>query len=115
VLVLRILAGHPTIYHFQSQICYVFNADGLYEVNLGDAGLESERGWFYKAISSQYWCLVNCNNTVLDVPLFLSSLRAFLVQSASPHSNRLKWRNKYNYFPIEYYMKHWALSELIMG
>ncbi|KAF8509907.1 hypothetical protein JB92DRAFT_2943287, partial [Gautieria morchelliformis] len=58
VLVLRILAGHPTIYHSQSQICYVFNADGLYVVNLGDAGLQSGHRRFYDAISSNYWCLV---------------------------------------------------------
>ena len=115
MLVLRTLAGHPTIYHYESQICYVINADGLYEVNLGDVGLESEDEQFYSAISSQYWCLVDCNRTVPDVPPFLSYLRAFLVQSASPSRDRLEWRKKYDYYSIEYYLKPWSLSELIMG
>ncbi|KAF8524245.1 hypothetical protein JB92DRAFT_3109660 [Gautieria morchelliformis] len=115
VLVLRILAGRPTIYHSQSQICYVFNADGLYVVNLGDAGLQSERWRFYHAISSDYWCLVDCNRTVQGVPESLSCLEAFIVQSASPRIQRLEWRKKYEAVSIEYYMRPWTLSELIMG
>jgi hypothetical protein len=115
VLILRILAGHPTIYYFQPDIFYVFNADGLYEVDLGHKGLQSERARFHNAISSEYWCLVDSNRSVLDVPPFLSYLRAFIVQSASPRKDRLEWRKKYDYYSIKYYMKHWSLSELIMG
>ncbi|KIM89450.1 hypothetical protein PILCRDRAFT_2664 [Piloderma croceum F 1598] len=117
VLVLRILAGRPTIYHFEPEICYVFDADGLYEVNFGTiGGLQSLGRWqFNKAVSPQYWCLGNSSQTVRDVPPFLASLRVFLVQSTSPHIERIEWRKKYDYVAIPYLMKNWSLSELIMG
>jgi hypothetical protein len=66
----------------------MFNADGLYRVDLTDIGLLDEQAHFYKAISPQYWCLVNCNRSVLVVPPFLSESRAFIVQAASPRSER---------------------------
>lgn len=93
-----------------------FNANGLYEVNvnLRDVGTQSDER-FYNAISSNYWCLVDCNRTVLDVPPSLSELRAFIVQSASPRNDRLGWRKKYSYLSIKYYMEPWSLPELIMG
>jgi hypothetical protein len=100
VLVLRILAGQPTIYHHKPKICYVFNGDGLYEVNFRDAGIHSSgRRQFSRPISSQYWCLVYCNRAVQDVPDFLATLRAFIVQSVPPRDDRLKsWRKTYDHF-----------------
>ncbi|KIM90408.1 hypothetical protein PILCRDRAFT_1716 [Piloderma croceum F 1598] len=116
VLVLRILAGRPTIYHFGPDICYVFDADGLYEVNFGNTGLQSSGHWqFNNAISQQDWCLVDSNQTVVSVPPFLASLPIFLVQSASPRSERIEWSKKYNHVHITYCMKNWSLSELIVG
>ncbi|KAF8806595.1 hypothetical protein BYT27DRAFT_7141270 [Phlegmacium glaucopus] len=118
VLFLRVLAGCPTIYHFEPGNCYVFNADGLYEVNFGDTGLglqPSGRLHFNKAISSQYWCLVDSNRSVTSVPPFLALLGTFLIQVASPRSDPIEWRKKYDHVSITYYMKNWLLSELIMG
>jgi hypothetical protein len=114
VLTLRVLAGRPTIYHYRTESCFVFNADGLYEVPFAKLGVDAELQ-FYVAISSQYWCLIDCNRLVLDVPPQLSTLRSFLLQSASPRKGQLNWQNKYNHISIRYYMKPWSLSELIAG
>jgi hypothetical protein len=76
VLVLRVLAGRPTIYQHRPERCLVFNADGLYEVPFTKLGVDAE-AQFYVAISSQYWCMIGRNKFVTDsdVPFQLSTLR----------------------------------------
>ncbi|KIL71128.1 hypothetical protein M378DRAFT_201760 [Amanita muscaria Koide BX008] len=115
VLVLRILAGYPTIYYSSSNILYIFNADGLYRVDPTNLEFKRARAPFYKAISPQYWCLVDCNRDVVDVPFFLSRTRAFIVQTASPRSERIDWVKKYQSTSTRYFTKNWTLPELIIG
>jgi hypothetical protein len=115
VLVLRILAGCPTIFQSASNTFYIFNAVGLYSVDLTNTELSVEKYRFYKEISPQYWCLVDCNRDVPDVPHFLSQSRAFILQAASPRSERIDWVKKYSFLAPRYFMKNWPLGELIVG
>ena len=115
MLVLRILAGCPTIFQSRPNIFYIFNAVGLYSVDLNNFGLAVEEYRFYKAISPQYWCLVDCNSDVPDMLYFLSQSRAFILQVASPRSERIDWVKKYNFWAPMYFMKNWSLGKLIMG
>jgi hypothetical protein len=114
VLVLRILAGCLTIFQSTSNTFYIFNAVGLYSVDVTNIELP-EKYRFYKAISPQYWCLVDCNRDVPVVPHFLSQSRAFILQAASPRSERIDWVKKYSFLAPRYFMKNWLLDELIMG
>ena len=75
VLLLRILAGQPTT---NPRSVMSYNADGLSEMNLGDAGVQlSGRRRFSNAVPSQYWCLVDCKRNVEDVPNFLGNTMCF--------------------------------------
>ena len=114
MLVLRILAGCPTIYHTTANYYYIFNADGLYIADPTNKFFEAYED-FYIAISPEYWCLVDCNRTVPDVPVFLARTLAFIVQAASPRSERIDWVKKYHSRARRYFMKNWSLAELIMG
>ena len=71
--------------------------------------------YFRKAISPEYWCLVDSNREVPDVPVFLAKTRAFIVQATSPRDDRMQWAKKYEPLTIMYFMKNWSLAELIMG
>ena len=114
MLVLRILAGCPTIFHSTSNIFYIFNAVGLYRVDLTNVELFVEQYRFYKAISPQYWCLVDCNRSVPNMPPFLSQSHAFIIQATPPRSERIDWVKKYGYRAPRYFMRNWPLGELIV-
>ncbi|KAF5379246.1 hypothetical protein D9615_006049 [Tricholomella constricta] len=115
VLVLRILAGCPTIFHFRSNTCYLFNAQGLYKINLADEEFIDAQHHFRKVVSPQYWCLVDSNHSVPDVPPQLSQTRAFILQVASPRFDRVDWVKKHGSTTCRYFMMNPTLPELIMG
>ena len=115
MLVLQVLAGCPTILHSKSSYCYIFNAAGLYRVDLTNNEFFDEQYQLKNVISLQYWCLVDCNHDILDMPHFLSQSCTFILQAASPQSDRIDWVKKYNFLAPRYFMKNWPLDKLIMG
>ncbi|KAM6499004.1 hypothetical protein JOM56_006952 [Amanita muscaria] len=94
---------------------FTYSTTGLYKVHPTNDDFVDARSHFNEAISPQYWCLVNCNHSVTDVPDFLSATRAFIVQAASPHSEHIDWVKKYSLRVPRYFMKSWTLPELIIG
>ena len=112
---LRILAGCPTIFHFRSNACYLFNAEGLYKIDLADEEFIDAQQHFRKVVSPQYWCLVDSNRSVLDVHPQLSQTGAFILQAASPRFDRVDWVKKYQSLGCRYFMMNPTLPELIMG
>lgn len=109
VLVLRILAGLPTILMTESDRFFIFQESGVIEVKSKDA---SE---FQAQISDKFWCLVDSNADLVGVPTCISDLGCFIVQAASPRATRLDWWTKARFAVDLYYMKEWSLSELIIG
>ena len=93
----------------------LFNADGLYRVDLTDTAFIDAQSKFFREISPQYWCLVDCNRSVPGVPYLLSQSLAFIVQAASPRSEHTDGVKKYHPGAWRYFMKNWSLAELIMG
>ncbi|KDQ06437.1 hypothetical protein BOTBODRAFT_60600 [Botryobasidium botryosum FD-172 SS1] len=115
-LVLRLLAGLPTIFVDNSWFLYIFNQAGVFELKGDYASFEyPAKHGFKAAINEDYWCLVDSTNTLIGVPYFILSLNRFVVQAASPRADRTAWIRKAPSAHVVYYMKSWTLSELIAG
>ena len=102
-----LLAECSTIFRSVPNIFYIFNKVGLYTVDLTNIGLFVENYRCYAAISPQYWCLVQPFR--LRVPPFLKELCAFILQAASPRSERIDWVKKYSYGAYRYFTRNWPL------
>ena len=61
------------------------------------------------------WCLIDFNLDVSTVPTFIQDLGLFIVQSSSPRQDHLEWTKKQSRATMEYFLKPWTLSELLVG
>ena len=114
VLILRLQAGLPTIYQSHPDRLYFFSKEGVFKCNCSPGHIPNPCE-FRRRIPESTWCLIDCNQDLVGVPMFIQQLRLFIVQASSLRSDHLKWTNKATSLVIRYFMKPWTLSELIVG
>lgn len=65
------------------------------------------------------WFLVDSSRKLTEVPVELSdlcdSLGGFIIQAASPRTERVDWRKKASKVVRVFWMASWSLEELIAG
>ncbi len=66
------------------------------------------------AIPTTTWCLVDTNESLETIPAPISNTPFFILQAASPERKHLQWANK-TIGILQYVMKPFSLSELIIG
>jgi hypothetical protein len=57
--------------------------------------------------------LIDSNQDLSTVPVFIRDLGLFIVQSPSPRQVHLEWTKKH--VTMRYFLKPWTLSELFVG
>jgi hypothetical protein len=112
LLVLRLQAGLPTIYQSRNTHLYYFTQDGVFELNLTGYFIATR---FRSQIPRSTWCLIDSNQDLSTVPVFIQDLNLFIVQSSSPRQDRLEWTKKQSRTTMDYFLKPWTLSELFVG
>ncbi|KDQ05913.1 hypothetical protein BOTBODRAFT_279886 [Botryobasidium botryosum FD-172 SS1] len=116
VLVLRLLAGLPTIFADKEKHLYIFNEAGAFVFdNYQDRLRGSAMSDFDKAMADGYWCLVDSTESLIGVPTFITNLDQFVVQAASLSNLSTDWIYHVTVPFVTYFMKPWTLSELIAG
>ncbi|KDQ06434.1 hypothetical protein BOTBODRAFT_193036 [Botryobasidium botryosum FD-172 SS1] len=116
ILVLRLLAGLPTIFVDNAQHLNIFNGAGAFKYKDYETELGGLAQWkFSTAMTDGCWRMVDSNDSLLRVPTFITGLRQFMMQAASPCAQRTKWVHRVTHPHIPYFMKPWTLSELIAG
>ncbi|KAK0431672.1 hypothetical protein EV421DRAFT_1926021 [Armillaria borealis] len=108
VLVLRLQASKPTILVTHPDKVTVFLRHGVYSILMTD--FEE----VIPAIPTTAWCLVDTNESLETVPAPISGTPFFILQAALPKRKHLQWANK-TIGILQYVMKPFSLSELIIG
>jgi len=108
LLVLRLQAQLPTIYQSRDTYLYYFANDGVYRINLIPSPIDAQ---FHEST----WCLIDSNQSLGTVPVFIQDLGLFIVQASSLSPGHLKWARKTTGPVLQYFMKPWSLSELLVG
>ena len=112
LLVLRLQAQHPTIYQSRDTHLYYFADDGVYLINLTLRPIATNFGsQFHKST----WCLIDSNQSLDTVPVFIQDLDLFIVQASSPCPHRYAWTDKATGPVYRYVMQSWTLTELLVG
>ena len=112
LLVLRLQARLPTIYQSRDSYLYYFNEDGVF-VTILAPGLIATR--FQSHFHPSTWCLIDSNQSVGGVPVFIQDLNLFIVQASSPSPHSFEWVDKATSLVLRYFLKSWTLSELFVG
>jgi hypothetical protein len=110
LLVLRLQACRPTIYQSRKTRLYYFTEDGVFR--LDPSGSFDPTDF---QVSPSTWCLIDSNQELSTVPVFIQDLNLFIVQSSSPRQDRLEWTKKQSRETMDYFLKPWTLSELFVG
>ncbi len=114
LLVLRLQAQLPTIYQSRDTHLYYFADDGVYLVKLTPGFVATDfKSQFHKST----WCLIDSNQSLDTVPVFIQDLGLFIVQASesSPRPHRYAWIDKATRPVMQYFMKSWTLPELLVG
>ena len=112
LLVLRLQAQLPTIYQSRDSHLYYFADDGVYLINLTPSTIATNfKSQFHKST----WCLIDSNQSLDIVPVFIQDLDLFIVQASPPHPHRYAWIDKATRPVLRYFMKPWTLPELLVG
>ena len=91
LLVLRLQARLPTIYQSRDTHLYYFADDGVYLINLTPSPIATNfKSQFHKST----WCLIDLNQSLDTVPVFIQDLALFIVQASSPRPHRYAWIDK---------------------
>ncbi|KAF8344474.1 hypothetical protein F5887DRAFT_1159528, partial [Amanita rubescens] len=110
LLVLRLQAQLPTIYQSRASHLYHFADDGVYLINLTPSSIATNfKSQFHKST----WCLIDSNQSLDTVPVFIQDLDLFIVQASSPRPHR--WIDKATGPVFQYFMKSWTFPELLVG
>ncbi|KAF9048103.1 hypothetical protein BDZ89DRAFT_1058044 [Hymenopellis radicata] len=67
---------------------------------------------FRSLVPEETWCLIDSNNQLTSVPVYLVDSRRFVIQAASPRIRRMEWMQKVPHSQY-FLMKPWDCSELI--
>ena len=111
LLVLRLQARLPTIYQSRKTHLYYFADNGVFQIHL--PGLVATD--FKSQLHPSTWCLIDSNQSLDAVPVFIQDLDLFIVQASSPRPHCFAWMNKATGPVLRYFMKSWTLSELLVG
>ena len=112
LLVLRLQARLPTIYQSRQGHLYYFADDGVYVINFTPSSIATDvKSQFHKST----WCLIDSNQSLDTVPVFIQDLGLFIVQASSPRPHRYAWTDKVTRPVLRYFMKSWTLPELLVG
>lgn len=112
VLILRLIAGLPTILQLRPNRLYYFDDSGVHQLKYTSSTDAFE---FRTQFAPSTWCLVDANIDVQTVPSFIRDLRLFIVQTSPPRAERVQWHKKQSTPVLFYFLKPWTLSELITG
>jgi len=112
LLVLRLRAQLPTIYQSRDSHLYYFADDGVSLINLTPSPIASN---FKSRFHRSTWCLIDSNQSLDTVPVFIQDLDLFIVQASSPRPHRYAWIDKATRPVLRYFMKSWTLPELLVG
>ncbi|KAF8221560.1 hypothetical protein L208DRAFT_1414824 [Tricholoma matsutake] len=110
LLVLRLQARLPTIYQSRDTYLYYFADNGVFRIHLPGLVATNFKSQFYPST----WCLIDSNQSLDTVPVFIQDLDLFIVQASSPRP-RFEWMDKATSPVLRYFMKSWTLSELLVG
>jgi hypothetical protein len=112
LLVLRLQAQLPTIYQSRSSHLYYFAKDGVYLIHLTPSLIATSlKSQFHKST----WCLIDSNQSLDTVPMFVQDLDLFIIQASSPRPHCYAWMDKATRTVSRYFMKSWSLPELLVG
>ncbi|KIL69261.1 hypothetical protein M378DRAFT_773366 [Amanita muscaria Koide BX008] len=112
LLVLRLQAQLPTIYQSRASHLYYFADDGVYLINLTPSLIATNfKSQFHKST----WCLIDSNQSLDTVPMFIQDLDLFIVQASSPRPHCYAWIDKATGPVYRYFMKPWTLPELLVS
>jgi len=114
LLVLRLQAQLPTIYQSRASHLYYFADDGVYLINLTPSSIATN---FKPQFHKSTWCLIDSNQSLDTVPVFIQDLDLFIVQASEspPRQHRYAWIDKATGPVFQYFMKSWTLPELLVG
>ena len=112
LLVLRLQARLPTIYQSRGSHLYYFADDGVYVISLTPSLIATN---FSSQFHKSTWCLIDSNQSIDTVPVFIQDLDLFIVQASSPCPHRHTWTDKATSPVLQYFMKSWTLPELLVG
>jgi hypothetical protein len=112
LLVLRLQAQLPTIYQSRDSHLYYFADDGVSLINLASSPIATN---FKSQFHQSTWCLIDSNQNLDTVPVFIQDLDLFIVQASSPRPHRYAWIDKATRPVLRYFMKSWTLPELLVG
>ncbi|KAK0469959.1 uncharacterized protein EV420DRAFT_1497686 [Desarmillaria tabescens] len=107
VFLLRLQASQPTILITHPDKVTIFLQQGIFSISMVD--FEE----VVNLIPISTWCLVDCNESLERVPEAIVKTPFFILQTASP-SKHLQLQNKALGI-LQYVMKPFSLSELIIG
>ncbi|KAL5520850.1 hypothetical protein ACEPAF_2853 [Sanghuangporus sanghuang] len=112
VLVLRLLAGKPTVFRDKLSHGFLFDATGVSIVSSDVLGAVSQpEGTWFLVDSGQ-----ELGSVTQDIITACHTSDGFVIQSASPCTPRFAWFTKIgNRIPWKIYMAPWSLEELIAG
>jgi hypothetical protein len=112
LLVLRLQAQLPTIYQSRDSHLHYFADDGVYLIDLTPKPIATN---FKSQFDKSTWCLIDSNQSLDTVPVFIQDLDLFIVQASSPRPHRYAWIDKATRPVLQYFMKSWTLPELLVG
>lgn len=112
LLVLRLQARLPTIYQSRNSYLYYFTNEGVFVVPLTHGLIATE---FKSQVQPTTWCLIDSNQSLNMVPVFIQDLDIFTVQASSPRPHCFRWMNKATRRVTQYFMEPWTLPELFVG
>ncbi|TRM70207.1 hypothetical protein BD626DRAFT_391187, partial [Schizophyllum amplum] len=108
---LRCLGRHWTVFlqlFPYAETVYIFNSAGVFQLNAADVNSPALR----EAPPRATWFLVDSSTTLHSVPRDIYKVNRFLIQAASPQTDRARWTNKNNYFRSVYLMNPMPLEEV---
>ena len=112
LLVLRLQAQLPTIYQSRASHLYYFADDGVYLIKLIPSLISTNfKSQFHKST----WCLIDSNQSLDVVPVFIQDQDLFIVQASSPRPHCYAWIDKATGPVYWYFMKPWTFPELLVG
>ncbi|KAL5501010.1 hypothetical protein ACEPAH_9397 [Sanghuangporus vaninii] len=113
VLVLRVLAGLPTIFQSENGHLCVITGEGAFRVSY-----PIDAPPLQDYIPMGTWFLVD-SGSVANVPSQLiktsSIMSGLILQAASPRKDHLGWAKKMHQAVGRYWMAHWAPEKIIQG
>lgn len=107
------LARLPTVLQLDPEQIYISTTDGAYLIM-------SEPSYDVQLTLRQYlpadtWCLVDTNARLTQPSSTVLMLHRFIVQTALPDVQSMKWTKQVRGVVPHYFMQPWSLQELISG